>query len=86
MKLWVKCYPLDSSNTSKRRLPKLPYTAVGAAVQGGVMAGTIGGLVLVDVTPLSLGVNVEGDIFSRIIKRNANIPCSNTQVYLYLQL
>jgi len=56
--------------------------AVGAAVQGGVIKGSVSSLILVDVTPLSLGVGIEGDIFSRIIKRNSSIPCSNTQTYI----
>jgi len=55
--------------------------AVGAAIQGGVLSGSVTSLILLDVTPLSLGVDTKGDIFSRIIKRNSNIPCSNTQTY-----
>jgi len=56
--------------------------AVGAAIQGGVLNKTVTSLILLDVTPLSLGVNTKGDIFSRIIKRNSSIPCSNTQTYV----
>ncbi len=44
------------------------------------MSGKVNSLILLDVTPLSLGVAIKGDIFSRIIKRNSSIPCSNTQV------
>ncbi|KAL6052744.1 Chaperone protein DnaK [Balamuthia mandrillaris] len=55
--------------------------AMGAAIQGGVLAGQVSSLILLDVTPLSLGVNLKGDIFSRIIKRNSSIPCTNTQTY-----
>jgi molecular chaperone DnaK len=53
---------------------------MGAAIQGGVLSGKVNSLILLDVTPLSLGVSVKGDLFSRIIKRNSSIPCSNTQV------
>jgi molecular chaperone DnaK len=55
--------------------------AMGAAIQGGVLSGKVNSLILLDVTPLSLGVSVKGDLFSRIIKRNSSIPCSNTQTY-----
>jgi molecular chaperone DnaK len=54
---------------------------MGAAIQGGVLSGKVNSLILLDVTPLSLGVSVKGDLFSRIIKRNSSIPCSNTQVF-----
>ncbi len=56
---------------------------MGAAIQGGVLSGKVNSLILLDVTPLSLGVSVKGDLFSRIIKRNSSIPCSNTQVSPY---
>jgi len=59
--------------------------AMGAAIQGGVLSGKVTSLILLDVTPLSLGVSVKGDLFSRIIKRNSSIPCSNTQTYTTVQ-
>lgn len=55
--------------------------AIGAAIQSGIMEGGFEGIVLIDVVPLSLGTEVVGGIFSKIIDRNQAIPCSNTQVY-----
>jgi len=54
---------------------------IGAAVQAGVLAGEISDVVLVDVTPLSLGVETEGGLFSRIIPRNSTIPTSAGQIF-----
>ena len=54
---------------------------IGAAVQAGVLAGEIEDVVLVDVTPLSLGVETEGGLFSRIIPRNSTIPTSEGQIF-----
>lgn len=55
--------------------------AIGAAIQGSVLEGTMGDIMLVDVTPLSLGTATVGDVFSRIIPRNTSIPISKTQTY-----
>ena len=54
---------------------------MGAAVQAGVLDGEITGIVLSDVTPLSLGTEVIGDIFSRVIDRNTTIPATGSKVY-----
>jgi molecular chaperone DnaK len=56
--------------------------ALGAAIQSGIMEGGFEGIVLIDVVPLSLGTEVVGGIFSKIIERNQAIPCSNTQRYV----
>ena len=48
--------------------------AVGAAIQGGVLGGDVKGVVLLDVTPLSLGIETEGGICNKIIERNTTIP------------
>ncbi|MEA1960342.1 MAG: molecular chaperone DnaK [Bacillota bacterium] len=55
--------------------------AVGAAIQGGVLAGDITDVVLLDVTPLSLGIETLGGVFTRIIERNTTIPVAKSQVF-----
>jgi molecular chaperone DnaK len=55
--------------------------AVGAAIQGGVLKGDVKDIVLVDVTPLSLGLETLGGVFTRIIDRNTTIPTKKTQVF-----
>ena len=55
--------------------------AVGAAIQGGVLTGDVEGILLLDVTPLSLGVETMGGIMTKMIDRNTTIPTSKTEVY-----
>ena len=55
--------------------------AVGAAIQGGVLGGDVKDIVLLDVTPLSLGIETLGGVFTRLIDRNTTIPVKKTQVF-----
>ena len=55
--------------------------AVGAAIQGGVLGGDVKDIVLLDVTPLSLGIETLGGVFTRLIERNTTIPVKQTQVF-----
>ena len=55
--------------------------AIGAAIQGGVLTGEVMGIVLLDVTPLSLGLETLGGVFTKIIDRNTTIPAKKSQVF-----
>ncbi|MEG1570562.1 MAG: molecular chaperone DnaK [Clostridia bacterium] len=55
--------------------------AMGAALQGGVLLGEVKGLLLLDVTPLSLGIETMGDVFSRVIERNTTLPVQRSQTF-----
>ena len=55
--------------------------AMGAAVQGGVLGGDVKDMILLDVTPLSLGIETLGGVFNKIVERNTTIPVSKSQVY-----
>ena len=55
--------------------------AIGAAIQGGVLGGDVKGLLLLDVTPLSLGIETMGGVCTRIIERNTTVPTKKSQIF-----
>lgn len=54
---------------------------MGAAIQGGVLSGEVKDIILLDVTPLSLGIETLGGVFTRLITRNTTIPTRKSQVF-----
>ncbi|MFI3307376.1 MAG: molecular chaperone DnaK [Mycoplasmatota bacterium] len=74
VKAELKCEPSKEVNPDE-------VVAMGAAIQGGVLTGDVNDVVLLDVTPLSLGIETMGGVFNILIPRNTTIPTSKSQVY-----
>ncbi|MEK6373168.1 MAG: molecular chaperone DnaK [Acidobacteriota bacterium] len=67
--------------SANRNINPDEVVAVGAAVQGGILRGDIKDMVLLDVTPLSLGIETHGGLFTKLIERNSTIPTKNSLIF-----
>lgn len=79
-KVQETCKEIFGRNPSKAVNPD-EAVAMGAAIQGGVLAGDVTDVLLLDVTPLSLGIETLGGVFTKLINRNTTIPTKKSQVF-----
>merc|ERR1712183_504633 len=79
-KVQETCKDIFGRNPSKSVNPD-EAVAMGAAIQGGVLAGDVTDVLLLDVTPLSLGIETLGGVFTKLINRNTTIPTKKSQVF-----
>ena len=77
----VEAVKAETGKEPNRSVNPDEVVAMGAAVQGGVISGDVKDIVLLDVTPLSLGIETMGGVFTTLIERNTTIPTSKSQVF-----
>ncbi|WAN63066.1 Chaperone protein DnaK [Candidatus Phytoplasma rubi] len=70
-----------NKNTLNKSINPDEVVAMGASIQGGILSGDVKDIVLLDVTPLSLGIETLGNVFTKLIERNATIPTTAKQVF-----